>query len=118
MAEKTLLFRLTRKDFTVEALTSGGHGGQRANRRHTACRITHPNSGAVGQSSDEAHYKQNEKLAFQRLLATDKFKAWHKLECARRMGILADVDKKVEQEMKNIRVDVKVDGKWVEESHA
>lgn len=114
--ERTLLFRLTRKDFIVEALTSGGKGGQRANRRHTACRISHPPSGAVGHSSDESHYKQNEKLAFNRMLETKEFRVWHKLECAKVSGLLDEVDKRVEEEMKNIRVDVKDDkGRWVPE---
>ena len=48
-----LLFSLTKKDFVIEDLTSGGKGGQHANRAHTAIRITHPASGAAGYSADE-----------------------------------------------------------------
>lgn len=113
--KRELLFTLTRKDFVVEAKRGSGKGGQNRNVTNSACRITHPASGAVGQAQDERAYKQNEKLAFNRLLDTKKFKLWHKMECARLMGLLADVDKKVAEEMKKIRVDVKnSEGRWVE----
>lgn len=116
MAEKQLLFRLTRKDFKIEAFRGGGNGGQNRNVTNSACRITHPPSGAVAQAQEERQYKQNEKTAFRRLLETPKFKQWHKMECARLMGLLADVDKTVETLMqpKNLKVEGKENGKWVE----
>ena len=40
------------------------------------------------------------------------FKKWHKLESARRLGKLFDIDAKVDEEMKKIRVEVRKDGKW------
>lgn len=115
--EKELLFRLTRKDFIVEAKRGSGKGGQNRNVTNSACRIKHEPSGAVGQAQDERQYKQNEKLAFQRLLATPEFKKWHKLEVARRLGQLDDVEQVVEAQMKQIKVEVKNDkGQWVEEA--
>ena len=83
---KEILFSLTRKDFTIEDLTSGGKGGQHANRSHTAIRITHPDSGAVGYSADERSQFTNKKRAFERMAESDKFKTWHKMECARYIG--------------------------------
>lgn len=115
MAERELLFRLTRKDFIVEAKRGSGKGGQNRNVTNSACRIKHPDSGAEGQAQDERSYKQNESLAFKRLIATDKFKKWHKLETARRLGQLDEIDQVVEAQMKQIQVDVKKDGKWVPE---
>lgn len=112
---RELLFRLTRKDFVVEAKRGHGNGGQNRNVTNSACRITHPESGAVGQAQDERQYHQNEKLAFRRLLDTPKFKTWHKIEVARRLGILADIDKVVDEQMKEIEVEVQKDGKWVPE---
>lgn len=113
--KRELLFKLTRKDFVVEAKHAKGHGGQNVNKRLTACRITHPPSGAVGQAQDQREYKQNEKLAFNRCIETPKFKLWHKMEVSRRIGILKDVDRSVAEEMKKVRVEVKKDGKWVGE---
>ncbi len=114
MAEKQLLFRLTRKDFVIEAKRGSGKGGQNRNVTNSACRIRHEPSGAEGQAQDERSYKQNEALAFNRLINSEKFKKWHKLECARRMGLLADVDANVAIAMReeNLQVEVKADGKW------
>ena len=116
MAEKELLFKLTRKDFIVEAKRGSGKGGQNRNVTNSACRIRHPASGAEGQAQDERAYKQNEALAFRRLLETTTFKMWHKMEVARQLGLLKDVEKTVEEEMKKIKVEVKNEkGLWVDE---
>jgi hypothetical protein len=88
MAGKQLLFSITRKDFVVEDLTSGGKGGQHANRSHTRIRITHPPSGATGESADERSQYTNKQRAFERLANSKKFRDWHTIECARRMGKL------------------------------
>ena len=113
---KELLFSLTRKDFVIEAKRGHGKGGQNRNVTNSCCRITHPPSGATTTSQDERSYHQNERAAFLRLIESAKFKAWHRLEVARRMGVFAKVDEAVTQEMKKIRVDIKdVNGRWVEE---
>ena len=82
---KTLLFSLTAKDFILEFFTSGGPGGQHRNKVETACRIYHPASGAVATSTEHKSQSQNKEAAFLRLLATNKFKNWHKAETARRL---------------------------------
>ena len=114
---RELLFRLTRKDFVIEAKRGSGKGGQNRNVTNSACRITHPDSGAVGQAQDERDYKQNEKLAFTRLVESEKFKNWHRMEVARRLGILSEIDKAVARSMspENLRVEVKSAGRWVPE---
>lgn len=115
MSDRELLFRLTRKDFIVEAKRGSGKGGQNRNVTNSACRIRHPESGAEGQAQDERSYKQNESLAFKRLIATEVFKKWHKLETARQLGQLADIDETVAREMKKVQVQVKHEGRWVDE---
>ena len=117
MAEKELLFKLTRKDFIVEAKRGSGKGGQNRNVTNSACRIRHPASGAEGQAQDERSYKQNESLAFKRLIETTRFKMWHKMEVAKQLGLLKNVEKTVEEEMKKIKVEVKNEnGIWVDEN--
>jgi hypothetical protein len=56
-------------------------------------------------------------LAFQRCIATPVFKAWHKLEVARRSGMLDAAERSVDDAMRetNIRTEVKSEsGKWEE----
>lgn len=115
---KELLFKLTRKDFVIEAKRGSGKGGQNRNVTNSACRISHPPSGAIGQSQDQRDYKQNEQTAFRRLVETPEFKKWHKLEVARATGLLRKVEAEVEQMMRpeNLSVEVKDEsGKWVKE---
>jgi len=105
---------LTRKDFVIEAKRGHGNGGQNRNVTNSACRMTHPESGATAQAQDERHYHQNERLAFERLVETPKFKLWHKMEVARRLGHLRSVEKAVDEEMKKVQVEVKDEnGRWV-----
>lgn len=111
---KELLFSLTRKDFVVEAKRGSGKGGQNRNVTNSACRITHPPSGATGQAQDERDYHQNEKLAFRRLVNSIKFQVWHKMECSRRLGHLKDIEQTVERAMQHVKVESQVDGKWTE----
>lgn len=115
MMPRELLFTLTRKDFVIEAKVGHGKGGQNKNRRKTACRITHPSSGAVGQAQDQRQYGQNQATAFRRLIDTKKFQNWHRIEIAKRVGLLKDVKERVEEQMKHVRVEGKNDcGRWVE----
>lgn len=116
--KRELIFRMTRKDFIVQAKTGHGKGGQNRNRRRTACRIFHEASGAEGNAQDERSYPQNERLAFKRLVVTKKFKHWHSMETSRRLGHLENIEDRVEKMMdpKNLRVEVKENGKWVREN--
>jgi protein subunit release factor B len=99
---KQLLFSITRKDFDLQFYRSGGKGGQNVNKVATACRITHRDSGAIGQSDTHRTQFQNKKEAFSRLLESDKFKKWHKQECAKRLGhSVAEIEAKVSEWMKD-----------------
>jgi len=117
MSDKQLLFSITKKDFRIETYRGSGKGGQKRNKTDSAVRITHIDSGAIGMSEDERSQLQNKKMALKRLVESDKFKNWHKVEVARRLGKFADIEKEVEEWMKteNIKTEVKDDsGKWVE----
>ena len=106
----TLLFSVTKKDLTRQTFRCPGKGGQNVNKVETGVRFIHPPSGAVGHSCTHRHQHRNEVEAFRRLVDTKEFKAWHKVECARRLGqhvveseeqILARVDSMIEQGLRD-----------------
>ncbi len=83
MAKRELLFSITKKDLRLDYYKASGAGGQKKNKTSSACRITHSDSGAVGNCSEHRGQAANKKEAFRRLVASDKFKKWHKVEVAR-----------------------------------
>jgi|GEM_PF-3160948 peptide chain release factor 1 len=84
---KEHIMGLTKKDFRVETVRSGKHcGGQNQNSRDTAVRITHIASGAVGTCQDERSQRRNRDRAFERLVESPVFKAWMKIETAKKTG--------------------------------
>lgn len=121
MSKKELLFSLSAKDFKWEFFKSSGPGGQNKNKRDTACRCIHPLSGAIGIATEEREQGKNRRLAFTRCVESDKFKQWHKLECAKRI-VSSDVKKRIEEQIdaelankKNLKIEVKdASGDWVE----
>jgi protein subunit release factor B len=111
--EKELLFSITKKSFVIEYYNPGKNGGQNVNKVATACRIHHPESGAIGDCHEERTQKPNRERAFERLIKSSKFQKWLKLETARRMGQLDDIEKKVDKAMAEAVVEVRKDDKWV-----
>lgn len=118
---KELLFSIGPKDFKWDFFKTSGPGGQNKNKRDTACRCTHIASGAIGIGSEEREQGKNRRIAFERCVNSEKFKAWHKLECAR---VLVDKNerRKIEREVdaelsrrENLLVEIKdKDGRWTE----
>jgi len=102
-----LLFSVNKKDFRIDAFRAGGKGGQKQNKTNSGCRITHLASGAVGESREERSFFQNRKKAFERLVQSDKFQKWHKIEVARHLGHLAEIEEKVKDMMKeeNLKIE-------------
>lgn len=76
MKEKIL--SVTLKDCRVDTFRCGGKGGQKQNKTSSGARITHPPSGAVGESREERSQLQNKKKAFLKMVASSKFQAWIK----------------------------------------
>ena len=116
MRELLLSLSKDKGDFIVQPFKGSGNGGQKKNKTMSACRITHPDSGAVSECQEERSYEQNKKKAFTRLVNSETFQKWYKLETARRLGTLVPIEKAVEEAMnpKNIKTEVIEDGKWVE----
>ena len=102
-----LLFSITRKDFRVDTFRSGGKGGQKQNKTDSGVRITHLDSGAVGESREERSQLQNKKNAFRRLIESKRFKIWHKIKVSEVLLNLQNIDKAVDEMMdeKNIKVE-------------
>ena len=91
----------------IQTFCTGGNGGQHRNAKQNGVRIIHEASGARAEHRDGRDQAQNKKKAFEKLVETKAFKAWHKYEVARRLGQIADVEKIVDAAMqdKNLRVE-------------
>lgn len=115
--EKELLFSQSKSsgDFVVQPFKGSGKGGQKRNKTMSACRIIHPKSGAVSECQEERSFNQNKKKAFERLVKSKKYIDWQDFEVAKKLGRIADIERKVDEEMKNISVEWKIDGKWEKE---
>ena len=110
---KTKIASVSIKDCEVQTFRSGGSGGQNQNKRDTGVRVIHHPSGARGESREERSQLQNKKRAFLRMVETKEFQNW-----VRRLGAEdARMVAAVEREMwpDRIKVEVKRDGKWVEQ---
>jgi len=102
-----LLFSLTKKDFVVQTFCTGGNGGQHRNAKQNGVRIIHPASGARAEHRDGRDQFKNKERAFEKLVETAQFKAWHKVECARRLGSIRDIESVVDEAMdeRNLKVE-------------
>jgi len=92
---KELLFSITKEDFDWQTFRSGGPGGQNQNKVSSGVRCIHRVSGARGESRQFRDQIQNKKYAFAHCVETPEFKAWMKLEIAKRTGSLEKVENKV-----------------------
>ena len=113
MSEKKkqeLLFSVTMKDLEMQTFSVGGHGGGGKDTSNSGVRLIHTASGAVGEGRDHRSNTRNREDALVRLADTPKFKQWHKVECAKRMGqqipetpeqIKARVDRMVDEGLKD-----------------
>lgn len=113
---KELLFSITKKDFKINYFSGTGAGGQHRNKHQNCVRIQHKESGALvtGQSSRER--AANTKEAFNNLIKDPKFMIWHSRKTQEVLS-----GKTVEEIIKetmhpdNIKIETKIDNKWIEE---
>lgn len=116
MKEKVTLIHLKwdSPDIEWSFTTGGGPGGQNQNKRATKVRCTHTPSGATGVDASTRHQHTNRVRAWKKMAESSRFQSWARVEAARRAGRLDDIDSVVEAEMKKIRVEKRVNGKWIE----
>jgi len=108
---KELLFSVTANDCKFDYYRGSGSGGQKKNKTSNCVRCTHSDSGAVGRSEEGRSQRKNKEMAFKRMSETKEFKYWHKMESARRLGTLVEIESTADRTMKDIKVEGRVDGK-------
>jgi protein subunit release factor B len=108
------LFSINRDQFDLQFFRAGGKGGQKQNKTSSACRIVHKASGAVGECREERSQTQNRKIAFERLVASEIFQKWLKIQTAKATGEMARIEDEVERSLtpRNLHIECKVTGKW------
>lgn len=99
--EKTLLFSLTAKDFEFQTFCTGGKGGQHRNAKQNGVRCIHPPSGARAEHRDGRDQFRNKQEAFRKCCASPVFKAWHRVETLKRLGRLKDIERSVDEAMRD-----------------
>ena len=110
------LLSLTKKDFEIQWFHGSGSGGQHRNKHANCCRMIHRDSGARAECTENRSREANQKVAFQRLTKNPRFKMW--LNTKSQEIIEGKTLEKIVDEMvspEHLKVEVKVDGKWVEE---
>lgn len=114
-SSRELLFSVTAADCKFEYMRGTGPGGQKRNKTESKVRCTHLESGAVGESDETRDQHKNKQIAFRKMAESETFKKWHKLEIARRTGLLTQVEERVDEMMRDVRVEVysTEDKKWV-----
>ena len=116
---KTLLFSVTASDCDWSYARGRGAGGQARNRSNNAVHCTHRPSGAHGYSEASRSQHHNKCDAFIKMASSDEFTKWNKLEALRRMGVLDEIDRKIEHELlHNVKIEVKIDGSWYQVSES
>ncbi len=113
MAERELLFSVTRKDFDIQAFRGSGNGGQNRNTRDTAVRIKHRASGAVAEAQEHRTFDQNRRAVFLRVTKHPKFRMWL-AEMVQIAKGLPSVDERVQEAMlpENLKIEYRKKGKW------
>jgi len=112
---KELLFSITKKDLNITFFSGTGAGGQYRNKHQNCVRIIHPESGAIATGQSNRDRQSNIKEALDGLVKNGKFKVWHnrKIQEVITKKSLDDIVDDLIQE-KNLKVEQKVDDKWIE----
>lgn len=110
--EKEPLFSVTARDCDWSYTKGTGAGGQKRNKTSSAVHCVHKASGAHGYSEASRSQHENKRDAFLKMVESEKFKKWLHVESMKRTGALIEVERYVENELKKVVVETKVDGKW------
>ena len=112
--ERQLLFSVTKDDCDWSYTKGTGAGGQKRNKTSSAVHCKHRASGAKAYSEASRNQLDNKRDAFAKMINTEDFKKWHKLEVLRRSGMMDQIDRKVAEELTKIKLEIRIDGRWTE----
>lgn len=110
---KELAFSLKAEDFDWEYKRGHGNGGQARNKTSSAVRVVHRPSGAVGEAQEQRSQLQNRRAALKKLIDTVAFKTWIMRQLSNDLSPEAHVEQSMQPQ--NMKVEVRKDGKWVDE---
>ena len=111
---KEPLFSVTAKDCEWSYTRGTGNGGQKKNKTSSAVHCTHRASGAHAYSEASRSQLDNRKDAFRKMAESDRFQLWAKTEFMKRTGEALEIERWLAQEIRKIKIEIKVDGKWTE----
>ena len=114
METKKPLFSVTAKDCEWSYTRGSGNGGQKKNKTSSAVHCMHRPSGAHGYSESSRSQSDNKRDAFEKMIESREFQQWLNLEFMRRSGEMNEVERYVEQELKKVRTEIRIDGVWTE----
>jgi len=112
---RELLFSVGKGDFIIQTFRSGGKGGQHQNTTNSGVRIIHKESNSVAECRETRHQRRNIKIAFEKLVNSEKFRMWAKLKAYRIMNDFDDIAEEVDKLLRpeNLKIEVFKDGKWI-----
>lgn len=116
MTDKKPLFTITAKDCEWSYTRGSGNGGQKKNKTSSAVHCMHRPSGAHGYSEASRSQADNKQEAFQKMYQSPEFQLWLNLEFMKRSGEMAEIERKVQQELAKVKTEIKIDGVWTEVS--
>lgn len=113
---KKLLFSITKKDFDIQWFSGSGAGGQHRNKHQNCCRLIHKESGLMAIGQDQRSQKDNLTNAFKRLVNKQEFQNWLKIKSSGKVLDEHEIENKIDQEMKNIKVEYLEQEEWIDET--
>jgi protein subunit release factor A len=111
---KTKILSITIHDCRVDTFRSGGKGGQNQNKRETGVRVTHPPSGAVGESREHRTQLENKRAAFGRMARHARMTFWINRQTFDSVRFDESTIRDMTIRPEDFRVEQRVHGKWVE----
>lgn len=108
------LFSIGPDDFEVTWFSGTGAGGQYRNKHQNCCRIKHKETGVIGTGQSNRNQEANKKEAFMNVYNNPTFQLYLQRRINEALSE-ESIDDIVDREMRNVKVEVREDGKWVEE---